>query len=83
MFSSYNHNPNHMIRDLHEIKIKGKHLMAPKDATEKFVNKGKSKLGEALNNYNILREAIDRDIEYSVSTNSSKPKTAKKKFKIT
>jgi hypothetical protein len=72
-----------MIRDLHEIKVKGKHLMAPKDATEKFVNKGKSKMGEALNNYNVLRDAIDRDIEYSVSINSSKPKATKKKFKIT
>ena len=85
MFSGYNHNPDHLIRDLHAIQIKSKHLMAPKDATEKYINKGKSKLGEALNNYNTLRDAIDNDIEYSLSSvsNLGKKKETKKKFKIT
>jgi hypothetical protein len=82
MFSNNNNN-NHLIRDLHEVKVKRLHLMAPKDTTEKFVNKGKSKIGEALNNYNALREAIDNDIEYSVNIKNTKKKAAKTKFKIT
>lgn len=85
MFSSYMNNKEHLIRDLHQPKIKKLHTIGPKDATEKLANKGKTKMGEALHNYNLLRDAIDKDIEYSLSHGSYKGKTKepRKKFRIT
>ena len=85
MFSSYMNNKQHLIRDLHQPKIKKLHMMAPNDGTEKLANKGKTKLEEAMHNYNLLREAIDKDIEYSISHGAFKGKTKepRKRFKIT
>ena len=35
----------------------------PVDMKNKLTNKGKSKIGESLNNYNALREAIDNEMQ--------------------
>jgi len=34
------------------------------DFKKKLANKGKSKVGESLNNYNSLREAVDNEMQY-------------------
>ena len=47
----------------------------------KLANKGKSKIGESLNNYNSLREAIDNEMLYKMKVEDKK--NVIKKFKIT
>jgi hypothetical protein len=47
----------------------------------KLTNKGKSKIGESLNNYNALREAIDNEMQYKVKVDEKKKTLSK--FKIT
>ena len=47
----------------------------------KLANKGKSKIGESLNNYNSLREAIDNEMQFK--TKVEEKKNIIKKFKIT
>ena len=44
---------------LHEIK-------------KKLSNKGKSKIGESLNNYNSLREAVDNEMRYKTKVEEKK-----------
>ena len=48
---------------------------------KQLMNKGKSKVGESLNNYNSLREAIDNEMQYK--TIVEEKKNIIKKFKIT
>ena len=38
----------------------------------KLANKGKSKIGESLNNYNSLREAIDNEMQYKTKVEEKK-----------
>ena len=53
----------------------------PVDMKNKLTNKGKSKIGESLNNYNALREAIDNEMQYKVKVDEKKKTLSK--FKIT
>ena len=48
---------------------------------KKLANKGKSKIGESLNNYNSLREAVDNEMQYK--TKVEEKKNIIRKFKIT
>ena len=47
----------------------------------KLANKGKSKLGESLNNYNSLREAVDNEMLYKTKVEDKNHVI--RKFKIT
>ena len=50
------------------------------DIKTKLANKGKSKIGESLNNYNSLREAVDNEMQYK--TKVEEKKNIIRKFKI-
>jgi len=50
------------------------------DIKKKLANKGKSKVGESLNNYNSLREAVDNEMQYK--TKVEEKKNIIRKFKI-
>ena len=38
----------------------------------KLANKGKSEIGESLNNYNSLREAVDNEMQYKTKVEEKK-----------
>jgi len=42
------------------------------DIKKKLANKGKSKVGESLNNYNSLREAVDNEMQYKTKVEEKK-----------
>ena len=48
---------------------------------KKLANKGKTKVGESLNNYNSLREAVDKEMQYK--TKVGEKKNIIKQIKIT
>ena len=43
-----------------------------KDIKKKLANKGKCKVGESLNNYNSLREAVDNEMQYKTKVEEKK-----------
>jgi len=49
------------------------------DIKKKLANKGKSKVGESLNNYNSLREAVDNEMQFKTKVDEKKNAIRKSK----